>query len=121
MDIEQTKRYYASLNSEDICSCDYCRNYYKEIKGTYPVLAEYLQKTDIDIEKPFETWPLDPDPDGYIEYVSAQYIVMGRQCDFREADVSGVRITIADSHPVTDIPEDHFVIEISPIKLKWTI
>ncbi len=121
MDIRQTTDYYGSLTAEDLCSCDYCRNYCREIKKTYPVLAENLRKMGIDIEKPFETWPLEPDAEGYIEYVSAQYILMGWQCDFRETDCSGVHIGIADSHPMTDITADHFVIEISPLKLKWTI
>ena len=41
--------------------------------------------------------------------------------DFKAAVVSGVDIDMADSHPVTGIEEEHFVIEISPIKLKWAI
>ena len=121
MDFERTKKYYDLLPDGDLCSCDYCRNYYKEVKGTYPILAEYLQKAGIDIEKPFEAWPLDPDADGNIEYPAVQYIVMGKQYNFHETVVSGVHIGIADSHPMTNISEDHFVIEISPVKLKWTL
>lgn len=121
MDIKQTQKYYGSLTAEDLCSCDYCRNYYKEIKGTYPILADCLQQAGIDIEKPFDTWPLDPDEDGYIEYITVQYVVMGDPLNFRETDISGVHICLAESHPMTDISDNHFVIEISPIKLKWTI
>ena len=84
-------------------------------------MAEYLQKKGIDIEKPFEIWPLDPDADGTILYPAVQYIVMGKEGDFRETDISGVRIGIADSHPMTDIRADHFVIELSPVKLKWSV
>ena len=74
----------------------------------------------VDIEKPFETMPLDP-YEGIVEYIAVQYIVMGNHSDFKAAVVSGVDIGIADSHPVTGIEEEHFVIEISPIKLKWAL
>ena len=117
---EKTKNYYKALNNDNLCSCDLCRNYYQEIKRTYPELSDHLAEMGIDIEKPFETIPLDP-IDGTIEYLSAQYIVMGNASDFKSTDVSGVHIGIADSHPATDMDAEHFVIEIWPIKLKWTI
>ena len=46
---------------------------------------------------------------------------MGNAADFKSEDVYGVHIGIADSHPMTDIGEGHYVIEISPIRLKWTV
>lgn len=58
--------------------------------------------------------------DGYIEYASVQYIVMGSREGFKESKVRETTITFADSHPTTDIEGDHFVIEIYPIVLKWT-
>ena len=120
MDIVKTENYYKKLNKNNLCSCDYCRNYFSEIKGTYPLLSDYLTGMGVDIEKPFETMPLEP-YEGTIEYIAVQYIVMGNHSDFQAAVVSGVDIDIADSHPMTDIEEEHFIIEISPIKLKWTI
>lgn len=30
-------------------------------------------------------------------------------------------VGIADSHPMTDIDEEHYVIEISPIRLTWAV
>ena len=74
----------------------------------------------MDIEKPFETMPLEP-YEGAIEYIAVQYIVMGNVADFKNEDICSVHISIADSHPMTDIDEEHFVIEISPIKLKCTV
>lgn len=120
MDTVKTEKYYRELGFDSLCSCDSCRNYYKEIKGAYPVLSEYLSGMGVDIGKPFEAMPLDP-YEGTIEYIAVQYIVMGNASDFERADVSGVHIGIADSHPCTDIDEEHFVIEIRPIKLKWTV
>ena len=97
MDIEKTKAYYDSLNSGDLCTCDYCRNYYKEIKSAYPALAEYLRKMGVDIEKPLETMP------------------------FHRSAVSGVHIGIAESHPMTNVSDEHFVMELWPIRLRWTM
>ena len=121
MDAAKTKQYYDALGIENVCQCDYCRNYVKEIKGTYPLLTKHLQTMGIDIEKPFETMPIEPDPDGNIEYIGTQYVVMGDPSDFQETDITGMHIGIADSHPMTDIQEEHFVLEISEIILKWTI
>ena len=120
MDIAKTGNYYRKLNQNDLCSCDYCRNYRFAIQGAYPILSDYLAEMGVDIEKPFETIPLEPH-EGSIEYIAVQYVVMGNRSDFKAAVVSGVNIGIADSHPMTDIEEEHFVIEISPIKLRWVI
>ena len=37
MDIIKTENYYRTLNDDSLCSCDYCRNYYKEVKKAYPL------------------------------------------------------------------------------------
>lgn len=66
MDIKRTKQYYKQLSSHDLCDCAYCQNYIGEIKSTYPKVAEYLFSLGIDIEKPFETMPLEPDETGYL-------------------------------------------------------
>lgn len=120
MDIRKTKDYYKTLREDDLCDCDYCKNYYKEIKAAYPLLAEYLEGIGVDIEKPFEAMPLEP-YEGWIEYMAVQYVVMGDPSDFAETEVAGVHIGIADSHPMTDIAEPHFVIELYPVTLKWTM
>ena len=116
----KTENYYREINKDSLCSCDYCRNYYKEVKAAYPELSDHLAGMGVDIEKPFETRPLEP-YEGNIEYIAAQYIVIGNAADFKSEDVYGVHIGIADSHPMTDIVEEHYVIEISPIRLKWAV
>ena len=115
-----SENYYREINKDSLCSCDYCRNYYKEVKAAYPELSDHLAGMGVDIEKPFETMPLEP-YEGNIEYIAAQYIVIGNAADFKSEDVYGVHIGIADSHPMTDIVEEHYVIEISPIRLKWVV
>lgn len=119
MDIEKTEDYYKNLMAKEICQCAYCQNYVREIKKEYMDLDKYLVNIGVDIEKPFETMPLE-ESDGHIEYAAAQYIVMGSKENFKESKVGDVTITLTDSHPTTDIEGEHFVIEIYPIILKWT-
>lgn len=121
LDIEGTKSYYDHIINRDLCDCAYCQNYVREIKVTYPKVAEYLCSLGIDIEKPFETMPLEPDEAGYIEYISAQYIVYGEPDDFVKTVIGSVHVDVADTHPTTQINEAHFVIEIYPVRLKWVM
>ena len=118
MNIEKTRQYYNQLTNEDICDCAYCKNYVKEIRSSYAELANYLDTLGVDIQKPFETIPVEP-ANGMMFYSGVQYIVMGADEDFGETFIGDVQVSITDSHPTTDISENHFVIEISPIYLKW--
>ena len=118
MNIEKTRQYYEQLTDEDICDCAYCRNYVKEVRAAYPELAAFLNKLGINIEKPFEAIPVGP-ADGLMFYSGVQYVVIGLDDDFKETMIGEVRAFIADSHPMTDIMEDHFVVEIAPIYLRW--
>ena len=121
LDIERTKSYYEQIGKRDLCNCAYCQNYSSEVKATYPKVAEYLSSLGIDIEKPFETMPLEPDEMGYIEYISVEYIVYGEPDDFVKTVIDSVTVDVTDTHPSTQINEAHFVIEIYPVRLKWII
>ena len=118
MNIERTRQYYDQLTDADICDCAYCRNYVREVRPAYPELTDYLNTLGIDIEKPFEAIPVAP-VDGVMFYSGVQYVVIGTADDFEESSVGDVQLFITDSHPMTDVNEDHFVIEVSPIYLKW--
>lgn len=65
--------------------------------------------------------PLEVVEEGLIEYIGVQYIVFGNDQDFDEKRIEDAKIYIATSHPSTEISEEHFVIEVSPIRLKWMI
>lgn len=121
MEIERTKSFYEHLDSRDLCDCAYCQNYINEIKAAYPQVADYLHSFGIDIEKPFETMPLEPEATGYIEYISAQYIVCGEPNDFIKTVIDSVTVDITDTHPPTQLDEPHFVVEIHPVRLKWAV
>lgn len=121
LSIKETKQYYDSLTAEDLCNCAYCRNYIREIRNAYPKVAEYLLALGVDIEKPFETIPLEPDETGGIEYLSSQYIVIGNTDGFIKTVIDTVTVDITDSHTLTNIDKPHFVIEIYPVRLKRTV
>jgi hypothetical protein len=121
LSIKETKQYYDSLTAEDLCNCAYCRNYIREIRNAYLKVAEYLLALGVDIEKPFETIPLEPDETGGIEYLSSQYIVIGNTDGFIKTVIDTVTVDITDSHPLTNIDKPHFVIEIYPVRLKRTV
>ena len=121
MDVEKNQKYYKHLGSTDLCQCAYCKNYVKEIRKSYPLVSKYLEDMGIDIEKPFETMPLEPDEKQTIEYIGSQYISFGDVKHFKKTVISGVNIDVAESHPSTGIKENHFVIELFPIILKWVM
>lgn len=118
MTIENTRDFYREF--KDICDCAYCINYIREVKKSYPDLAEYLNKLGITIEKPFETMPGEPES-GLIEYFSVQYILMGDKKDFSKTKLGGVTIEFAKSFPDPGIDGKYYVIEVGPIKLEWII
>ena len=120
MDIERTKEYYARLTEDDLCQCEYCRTYVRKIGAAMPHLKAYLDRLGVDIEKPFEVLPLDETADS-MEYLGVQYVVIGSAEDFEETAVENMDVFVTDSHPMTDIAEEHFVIEIvphTPLRLK---
>lgn len=124
MDIERTKQFYRELKQSDLCGCAYCRNYVKEAAKAYPAVTAYLQTLGIDIAKPFETMPLELDEDGRMPYIGPQYLVFGAEAGFAAAtgrDVNDVEVRLAQSHPGDNIQKPHFVIEIEPIFLPWTV
>lgn len=59
VNVSETKEYYHSLTEALMCDCDYCRNYRLKVKSAFPKVAMYLDSLGIDIEKPFETSPLE--------------------------------------------------------------
>lgn len=119
MDAKKTRAFYSKLSSQDICDCAYCQNYIRRVRAAYPAAADYLSHLGVDIEKPLETMPLEPDEAGKLEYAGPQYIVCGTPEGFAETRIGSVHVAIASSHPSTGLEEPHFVIELYPIRLKW--
>ena len=121
VDVSATKDYYNSITDSALCDCSYCRNYRLQIKSAFPEVATYLETWGIDIEKPYETSPLEPDENEMLEYCGCQYIVFG-SCDPEyHHRIGDVEFRIATSYPSTGIEQEHFVIEIFPILLRSMI
>lgn len=118
VDIEKTKQYYSALKQDILCDCNYCKNYYLQVRTVFPEIASYLASFGIDIEKPFETSPLEPDENNMLEYCCCQYIVFGSCSNTYRHQIGDVTFHIASSHPSTGITEAHFILEFNSIKLK---
>ena len=119
VDIKTTKAYYYSIIETALCDCAYCRNYRLQVREAFPKVAEYLYSLGIDIEKPFETSPLEPDENGMVEYCCCQYVAFGTCSSGYHYKIDNIEIRIASSYPNTGIEQEHFVIELFPIKLKY--
>ena len=115
----RTKEYYNSITEDALCDCSYCRNYRSQVKAAYPKVAAYLETMGIDIEKPFETSPLEPDGNGMLEYCCCQYIVFGECEPDYHYRIGNVEFRRASSYPGTGIEEAHFVLEMFPVRLKY--
>ena len=118
-DMEKTRAYYRNLGPEDICSCDYCRNYCARVKAAYPEVARYLDSLGVDIEKPFEILLPEPMEGGYLEYGVCQYVVFGSCPEDFTHRIGDVTFRRSDCHPSTKIDEEHFVLDLYPIRLPF--
>lgn len=119
VNISATKDYYNSITDPSLCDCGYCRSYRLQVKSAFPKVAAYLDSLGIDIEKPFETSPLEPDENGMLEYCCCQYIALGN-CELEyHHRIDNVDFRIATSYPNTGIEQEHFVIEMFPIQLEY--
>lgn len=118
-DREKTRRYYAALDREFLCSCDYCRLYAEKIRSSYPEVCRYLDLLGVDPEKPYETSPLEPDQHGILTYCACQYVVFGTcQEDFSHR-IGEVQFQLAQSYPGTGLLDPHFILEFFPISLSF--
>jgi ribosomal protein L30E len=117
MDINKNKEYYKTLKKEDICNCDYCKNYISQVKKQYPITSDFLKELGVDIEKPFEVIPLEA-KDDIIYYSEILYVVLGDKSEFKKAKIGKVKVELADSYPDTNIKENHYVIKLSPIAIQ---
>lgn len=115
--IKKTQAYYHSIKPESLCQCNYCKNYYAQIKAAYPEAASYLASLGIDITKPFELSPLEPDKDSFVTYSPCQYLVFGTCTSAYRHKIGAIEFRAASSYPSTGIKEEHFVLEFDPIRL----
>lgn len=117
-DLEKNISYY-NRSDLDLCSCEYCENYYRNIKNKFFKLESYFKSIGVDILKPFELVPIEYYGDKMIEYTDCMYIVFGECEDSFSTTIDKISLYKAKSHPDTGILEPHFVISFGPIILDW--
>ena len=118
VDAEKTRQYYQAMGPGEPCSCNNCKNYYARVKAAYPAAAEYLAGLGVEIEKPLETSPLEPGADGMMEYRACQLCCAG-QLRGKQPSYSWRGGSVqARFYPEAGVKEEHFVLELSPIRLK---
>ncbi|MBQ6553548.1 MAG: hypothetical protein IJL83_08060 [Clostridia bacterium] len=92
---------------------------YKKVKDSYPLFDEQLQGIGVDIEKPFETIPIEYE-EGVVQYTGVQYVVFGDRNIFVPLSTGDVCISVTDNHHATDdIQAAHFIIEAAPLYLPF--
>ena len=82
-------------------------------------MARYLDSLGVDIEKPFETSPLEPDEKGDLEYCVCQYVVLGTCPEDFTHRIGDVSFGRSDCHPDPKVEEEHFVLDLYPIHLPF--
>ena len=92
VDVNKTKEYY---QTHTLCDCDYCRNYYKQIKGKFPQLEAFLSQFGVDISKPDEI-STSYEMDDCIHYIMIDYTVSGKVENIGQSEIN-----ISDSLPFT--------------------
>ena len=116
VNIEQNKRYYSSVQSLP-CDCNYCKNYYLQIKTTYPNVCSYLESMGIDVLRPLELSSLEVNENNILEYCVCQYVVFGSYEENFHHKIGDVEFCIGTSYPNTGVNKEHFVLDFYTIFL----
>lgn len=122
VDIEQTKNYYASLS---LCDCSSCRNYYVQVKESFPLLNEFLFELGVNIERPDELSYIESDNE--IQYLFAAYTVSGKILEFDKYEIDlfedegVVSIVFNNSYIPNEQKTDYFVVMVYNIRLPWVL
>jgi len=122
VDIERTKEYY---KTHSLCNCVSCRNYYAQIKHSFPKLNDFLSEFGVNISKPDECWSVEMD--NYIDYINVDYTVCGSIKSMGESEID-----LLDNLPLSIIITDGFVspneqtgeyftISVMKITLPWVL
>lgn len=122
VDIEKTIEYY---KTHSLCECDYCQNFYSQIKGKFSKLEFFLSDFGIDVSKPDEISSVEND--NVIQYISVDYTVSGRvlnmgqyEIDIQDAQFLSLVITDGFACP-NEQTSEYFTISVNNIELPWVL
>ena len=123
VDIEKTIDYY---KTHSLCECEYCENFYTQIKGKFPKLESFLADFGVDITKPDQCTSIELDDE--IQYIGIDYTVCGKISTMGEYEIDiydnlffSLVITDGFSSP-NEQTGDYFTISISNVfELPWVL
>lgn len=123
VDIEKTLCYY---KEQSPCECDFCRNFYGQIKGKFPKLEAFLSEFGIDIARPDElSLPIEIENEGV--YSGAAYTVCGKiekmgmyEIDIQDRQFFSVVVTDGFVAPNRQNGE-YFTLSVEGFCLPWEL
>ena len=110
IDLEATRE-HSSFAAQDHCTCAYCENYYRTVRGCCPELSPFLKRFGLDLDGPVEMYPFEP------TLYLAGYRVRGRIIR------AGLAPIMVGGVPIAAEPRDHgcFMLEAGEICLPWVM
>lgn len=119
----KTMKYYESYS--DLCQCESCRNFYKNVKLISNDIKNFVKLFGVDITKPIEQEAIIVDKSKNIVENTVYYAVNGEAVSLDNPQIpigeSVVEIIPKEKSPNTDISEPYFVLAVREIWLPWTI
>lgn len=92
-------------------------NYREKVRQAHPAMADFLAFLGVDVEKAFETSPLEPAENGILSYCACQYLVFGACGADYQRQIGDVLFRVATSYPAPKVHGPYFVLECGPICL----
>ena len=123
VDVEKTIAYY---KTHSLCECEYCENFYAQMKGKFPNLEAFLSDFGVDISKPGEAMSVELD--NTIQYIGIDYTVCGKvtvmgqyEIDIQDSQFFSIVITDGFASP-NEQNGEYFTISINNIfELPWVL
>lgn len=123
VDVDKTMDYY---KTHLLCECDYCENFYAQIKGKFPKLESFLTDFGVDIAKPDELTSVELGDT--IQYISVDYTVCGKvvtmgqyEIDIQDNQFLSLVVTEGFASP-NKLTGDYFTISVNNVfELPWVL
>lgn len=122
-DKNKTSEYYKTYT--DLCQCESCQNFYKNVKFISDDIKNFVEQFGIDITKPIEQESIIADKLKKMVDNTVYYAVNGKVMSTNGLDItigqSVVEIIPNEMSPNTNISQPYFVFAVRDIWLPWTI
>lgn len=118
INIVETKKFYDKYN--DICTCAYCRNYFKFIEDKNE-LKNKLLEYNIYIDKPIEV--IDYSWNGDKRHVEVYYLLVGKIELSKKIEYDGIEIEFVSSdelYEIKEMKEDYYFMKLN-MDIDWVL